>query len=152
MHAWAISGQASARSDSIGAWRGVVPVAGDDHLLEAARDLQPPLPVELAEVPGADPAVSREHGRRLLGAVTVAAAAEPGAHQHLAGRASTWRDLQLVARLGAADRADVADAGVGHRGVADLAHPPELSELQPEAVHELVHRQRAGGQPRSAPR
>src|SRR5580704_9619635 len=88
-----------------------MPVACDDQLLEAAHDPQPSLLVEPAEVPGADPAVGREHPRRLLRTIAVAAAHDPGAHQYLAGGAGFRRDPDLAAGQRPADRADVARAG-----------------------------------------
>ena len=56
----------------------------DEHVLDPADDAEAAGLVQLAEVPGAQPAVRRQHLRRLLGVVEVARHDAAAAEQHLA--------------------------------------------------------------------
>ena len=62
-----------------------IEASDDEHVLDAADDAQPARCVQLSEVPGAKPAVRRQHLARLLGVVEVPRHDAAAAEQHLAG-------------------------------------------------------------------
>ena len=124
-----------------------------DHLLLlAADDPVVAVLVDAREVAGVRPAVRVEHHGRLLGVVAVAGARVRPAQEQLATAsarglvtASLAAEPRLHGRQRQADRAELDPVDRVHDRHHELAHPPQLGEVEPERVVELEHRVRARG-------
>ena len=124
--------------------RDVLAAGGDDDVLFAAGDRDEAVGVDRAEVAGVEPAVDDRLPGRLV--VLVVALEDVGAlDQDLA----VLGDLDLAAREGFADRADLEVVGRGDRRRGRrLGHPPALEHEHPGGVEEAqdvgADRRRAG--------